>query len=339
MTTAQRFVLAARPRGVPTPSDFRLETIALPDPGPDEVLIRNLLISVDPGMRARLNETRSYADPIALGGTIEGATVGEVLASNNERLGVGDLVVTGLGWQDHAVCHGRLARKVPPIGLPPSAAIGVLGIPGMTAYFGLYDVGGLTTGQTVVITSAAGAVGSAAGQIARIEGARAIGLAGGPDKCRWLTDELGFDAAIDYKAEPDLRGAIRHLAPDGIDIYFDNVGNAMVDLMVPMMNTRGRIVISGQVADYNLPPEERPGIRHTAEFITERLRMEGLVVFDYAKQFPQAMQRMATWIHEGKLRYREEIIDGFDALPEAFCGLFRGENFGRRLVRAAPDPA
>ncbi len=338
MTRSRRFVLARHAQGLPRLEDFKLEDVDLPAPGEGQVLVRNILISVDPGMRARLSATRSYAEPIAIGETIQGASVGEILESQHPRFQPGDIVATGLGWQEHAVCSAKAVRKVPPLGLPPSTAIGVLGIPGMTAYFGLYDVGGLKAGQTVVVSSAAGAVGSAAAQIAKIEGATVIGIAGGPEKCTWLTDGVRLDVVVDYKIEQDLTDTLQFIAPQGVDIFFDNVGNAMVDAVLPVMNPHGRIVISGQVADYNVAPEQRIGIRNTHHFITERLRMEGLVVFDYAARFPEAAIKMADWIKAGRLLYREDITEGFETLPEAFIGLFRGENFGRRLVRTGPDP-
>ncbi|MGF1453867.1 MAG: NADP-dependent oxidoreductase [Alphaproteobacteria bacterium] len=330
---ARRFVLAQRPRGLPAPDDFAMQTATLGPVDEGQVLARTLYCSVDPGMRSRLNDTASYAQPIAIGGVIDGANVGEVLASGDGRFVPGDLVVSGLGWQDHVLAPAKLFRKLPETGLPPSAAIGVLGIPGMTAYFGLYDVGGLRKGQVVLVSSAAGPVGATAGQIAKLEDCLVIGIAGGPEKCRWLTEELGFDAAIDYRETDDITGAVQSLTPKGVDIYFDNVGNAMVDAVLPTMRAYGRIVVSGQVADYNAAPGERAGIHDTQTFITHRLRMEGLVVFDYAARFPEAITRMAGWIHEGRLKYREEIIDGFESLPDAFIGLFRGENFGRRLVK------
>ncbi len=330
---ARRFVLARRPQGIPVPEDFAMETARLGPVGEGQLLVRTLYSSVDPGMRSRLNETASYAQPIPLGGVIDGANVGEVIASADERYSPGDLVVSGLGWQDHVLAPSKLFRKIPETGLPSSAAIGVLGIPGMTSYFGLYDVGGLRKGQVVLVSSAAGPVGATAGQIAKIEDCLVIGIAGGPAKCRWLTEELGFDAAIDYKATQDITGAVQSLAPKGVDIYFDNVGNAMVNAVLPTMRAYGRIVVSGQVADYNTTLAERAGIYDTQTFITHRLRMEGLVVFDYASRFPEAILRMAGWIHEGRLKYREEIIDGFENLPDAFIGLFRSENFGRRLVK------
>ncbi len=330
---AHRYVLAHRPDGLPARDDFVQEAVSLEAPEAGQVLTRSLFISVDPGMRSRLNEEASYAAALPIGGVIEGANVGEVIASGDERFAPGDHVVSGVGWQDYALAPAKAFRKIPETGLPLSSAIGVLGIPGMTAYFGLYDVGGLKKGQAVLVSSAAGAVGATAGQIAKLEDCLVIGIAGGPAKCRWLTEELGFDAAIDYKATTDLTGAIQSLVPKGIDIYFDNVGNAMLDAVLPTMRAYGRIVVSGQVADYNATAGSRAGIYATQTFITHRLRMEGLVVFDYAARFGEAAARMVPWIQEGRLKFREEIIDGFDALPEAFIGLFRGENFGRRLIR------
>jgi NADPH-dependent curcumin reductase CurA len=310
-----------------------LETASVAAPGENQLLVRTRFIGVDPGMRARLDEGDSYAPAIPLGSLVEGASVGQVVQSNNPKFAEGDWVATGFGWQEFALSDGRGIRKISDTRVPPQTAIGPLGTPGITAYFGLLEVGKLQAGETVVVSSAAGAVGSAAGQIAAIKGSRAIGIAGGKDKCRWLKDEIGFSATIDRKAEADIGAAIKRECPQGVDILFDNVGNAMVDAVLPLMKRGGRVVVSGQVADYNLAPEKRPGIKNTHVFITHRIRMEGFVAFDYVKQYPAAWADLTDWILAGKLKYKEDIVDGIERVPEAFIGLFNGENFGRKMVR------
>ncbi len=328
----RRFVLARRVSGVPHADDFRLETAPLPRPGDGQVLVRNRFISVDPGTRGRLGDRETYAEPLALGEVIQAATVGTIEASRNPRFKTGDWVAGAFGWQQWGLSDGRGLRIIPANGLPPSTAIGVLGIPGLTAYFGLLDVGALKAGETLLVTSAAGAVGSAAGQIGRIEGARVVGVAGGPAKCDWLTGELGFAAAIDHRTQSDIGAAVARACPEGVDVLFDNVGNALIDSVLPLMKRGGRIVVCGQMADYNRPAHDAPGLRNTRAFIGQRLTMRGFVAFDYVRQYPLAWERMTQWIADGRLRYREDIIEGFESLPQAFIGLFSGENFGRRLV-------
>lgn len=334
--TNRRWVLTSRPDGKPTIDNFRLEDQELRDPGEHEVLVKGLYISVDPGMRSRLSGD-SYAQALELGETIEGAMIGTVKASNNERFKTGDLVMGGFGWQEYALSNGRgLAKLDASIFQPPltvTAAIGVLGIPGLTAYFGLLDMAKPKHGETVLISSAAGPVGATAGQIARMKGCTVVGIAGSRDKCDYVTKELGFDRCFNYKEEKDLVAAIKQACPKGVDIYFDNVGGEMLDAAIANTNERARLIISGAVAEYNRP--EPRGIRNTTRFITHRLRMEGLVVFDYFKQFPQAQAEMAGWIKSGKLKYTEDISEGIETAPEAFIGLFEGENHGRRLIKLA----
>jgi hypothetical protein len=262
--------------------------------------------------------------------------VGRVIASMNQTFAVGDWVAGAFGWQELGLSPGgRGIRRIPEGPIPPSAHIGVLGVPGLTAYFGLLDIGQPKAGETVLVSTAAGAVGSAAGQIARIMGARAVGIAGGQAKCKWLTEALGFDAAVDRLAESDIAAAVARECPDGVDVFFDNVGNSLVDPILLQMRPHGRLVISGQTADYNLEAEERVGLKNTRSFITARLKMQGLVVFDYAREFPKAWADLTAWILDGRLKYREDVVDGLEALPAAFVGLFTGENFGRKLARLA----
>ena len=329
----RRVVLATHVAGMPKASDFRIDEVEQPAPGDGEVLVRNHFVSVDPGMRGRLSGEASYTAPVPLGDVVGSATVGRVIASKNPAFVEGDWVVAAFGWQELGLSTGRGMRRIAEEPVHPSAHIGVLGIPGLTAYFGLLDIGAPQAGETVLVSTAAGAVGSAAGQIARIKDARAVGIAGGPAKCRWLTEELGFSAAIDRLAEPDIAAAVARECPDGVDVFFDNVGNSLVDRVLPMMRLHGRLVISGQTADYNLNPEERVGLKNTRAFITARLKMQGLVVFDYVREFPKAWADLTGWIQDGRLKYREDIVDGLEALPAAFVGLFHGDNFGRKLAR------
>jgi NADPH-dependent curcumin reductase CurA len=331
----RRVVLAAHVAGLPRETDFAIDVVDQPPPAEGEVLVRNHFVSVDPGMRGRLSGETSYAPPVPLGGVVGSATVGRVIASRNAAFADGDWVAGAFGWQELALSNGRGIRKVPAGPIPPSAHIGVLGVPGLTAYFGLLDIGQPKAGEAVLVSTAAGAVGSAAGQIARIKGARAVGIAGGPAKRRWLLEDLGFDAAIDRLAEPDIAAAVARECPDGVDVFFDNVGSSLVDPVLPLMRLHGRIVVSGQTADYNLDADQRVGLKNTRAFITHRLKMQGLVVFDYAAEFPAAWAELTNWILDGRLKYREDIVDGVEALPGAFVGLFKGENFGRKLARLA----
>ncbi len=329
----RRVVLAAHVDGFPKVSDFAVDSVDQADPADGEVLIRNHFVSVDPGMRGRLSGQASYTAPVPLGDVVGSATVGRVIASRNPAFAEGQWVAGAFGWQDLGLSNGRGIRRIPEGPIPPSAHIGVLGIPGLTAYFGLLDIGRPQPGETVLVSTAAGAVGSAAGQIAKIQGARVVGIAGGQAKCRWLTEELGFDAAIDRHAERDMAAAVARECPDGVDVFFDNVGNSLVDPVLPLMRLHGRIIVSGQTADYNLRPDEQVGLKNTRSFITARLKMQGLVVFDYAKDFPKAWAELSAWILDGRLRFREDIVEGLEALPGAFVGLFQGENFGRKLAR------
>ena len=329
----RRVILAAHVTGEPREDNFAVETVDQAPPGEGEVLVRNAFVSVDPGMRGRLSGETSYAPPLPLGAVVGSASVGRVIASRHAGFAVGEAVAGASGWQELGLSDGRGLRRIPEGPIPLSAHIGVLGVPGLTAYFGLLDIGAPKPGETVLVSTAAGAVGSAAGQIARIHGARAVGIAGGEAKRRWLLDDLGFDAAIDRLAEPDIAAAVARECPDGVDVFFDNVGNSLVDRMLPLMRLHGRIVISGQTADYNLTADERTGLKNTRAFITHRLKMQGLVVFDYAADFPRAWADLTGWILDGRLKYREDIVEGLEALPGAFVDLFHGRNFGRKLGR------
>ncbi len=329
----KRIVLARHIVGAPTPDDFRLEELPIPDLAEGQILIANRFISCDPGTRSRLSPGASYAPPLQPGQLVDGFAVGEVVESRHPRFAAGELVM-GTGWATHMVSNGRgYLAKVPDLGVPLSLWNGILGVPGMTAWFGLKRVAQLQAGERVLVTSAAGPVGATAGQLAKLWGASAVvGIAGGAEKCRWLVEDCGFDAALDYKAA-DFEAQFAAASAEGWDVLFDNVGNASVDRALPVMRMKGRIVISGQVADYNLTPQAAPGIHNTREFIGKRLRMEGLVVFDDLPQFPAAQEELAGLIRAGRVTYREEIFDGLASLPAAFAGLFSGQSFGRRLIR------
>jgi NADPH-dependent curcumin reductase CurA len=334
MTEYKRWALAKHPSGVPSEDCFALESFTLDAPQDGQVLIKTHYFSLDPGMRGRLSGD-SYAAGLKIGDTIESAGIGEVIASKSERFAVGDMVMGGLGWTQALTHPDRGIQKLDPAlfddKVAMTATIGVLGVPGLTAWFGLQDLGQPQAGETLLISSAAGPVGATCGQIGKTLGLSVIGIAGGADKCAYLTD-LGFDAVIDYKAEGNLVKAIEAAAPDGVDIYFDNVGGEMLDAAILNLKPKGRIVVSGQVAEYN---REKPvGIRQTTRFITHRLRMEGLVIYDYAKQFPEAQATMAALIRDGKLAYKEDISDSIEDAPRAYAALFAGANFGRRLIKA-----
>ena len=340
MTNLKQIVLTQYCEGPPSPDDFRVETGPAPEPREGQFRVAHVFNSVDPGTRSRLSGGDSYAAALPLGKSIDGFSVGVIDASNNSDWPVGTKVFCAGGWKTHSLQTGKgFIGRVPDIpGIPLSLWIGVLGVPGLTAWFGVKRVGEFREGMRVLVTSAAGPVGATAGQLARAWGAeQVVGIAGSDEKCAWLTETAGFDTAINYKSEPDLDAAIGAAMPDGIDLLFDNVGNAMIDRVLPRMNLNGRITVSGQVADYTVEPAKRDGIRNTSPFITHRVRMEGLVVFDDAREFPEALDGMARLIGAGKLAYKEERFEGLEAMPEAFCGLFKGENFGRRVVQVGEE--
>jgi NADPH-dependent curcumin reductase len=340
MSVNRRLVLARRPSGLPDLSTFRRDDQPIPEPGDGEFLVRNIFVPVDPGMRPVLSDVRIGVDefePIAPGTLVGYMTAGRVVKSRDPHFTPGDWVTDRLMWQDYAVTSSRTARKLDVQSLPPTASLGILGIPGLSAWSGLNCLADPKPGETVVVTSAAGTVGSIAGQIARNLGCRVVGIAGGPAKCRYLREDLRFDVAIDRHTVQDPGAALRSASPQGVDVLFDNVGNAMVDAILPSMRRGGRITVCGQIADYHLPPAERPGVRNTNCFVTRRLTMRGLFVHDHAAAFPRALSQMAQWARDGRLRLCETVIDGFDQLPAAFARLFTGETMGRTLVRIDRD--
>lgn len=335
MSTMNRQIrLAARPVGEVKPEDWESTSEPVGEPGPGQFLGRTRVISLDPAMRGWLDDRPSYLPPVALGEVMRAGSVIEVIASNHPQYQPGDHVVGSFGVQEYAVSDGKGALKIDTTIAPPSTYLGALGMSGMTAYFGLLDVGALRDGETVVVSGAAGAVGSIVGQIAKIKGCRVIGIAGGPQKCALLTDELGFDAAIDYRAE-DVRKALRHHAPDGIDIYFDNVGGDILDAALTRLAMRARVVICGAISQYNnASPVQGPS--NYLSLLVKRARMEGLVVFDYAERFTQAGQDIAGWIGAGQLKVKEHVVSGtVDDFPDTLRMLFRGENVGKLVLELA----
>ncbi|WP_416907561.1 MAG: NADP-dependent oxidoreductase [Polymorphobacter sp.] len=326
----ERIVLVRHIEGVPSPEDFRLERVPIAPLEDGQFLIANSHVSCDPGTRSRLSPGASYARPVMPGEPVDGFCIGTVVESLNPRFPVGQRV-TATGWASHVVSSGRgYVMPLPALDVPDSLWLGVLGIPGMTAWFGLRRVAGLKAGERVLVTSAAGPVGTTAGQLAKRWGAsEVVGVAGGPEKCRWLREVAGFDVALDYKTD-DFEAAFAEAAGPGFDVMFDNVGNAMIDRALPHMKLFGRLVLSGATADY--VTDRPPGLVNTREMIAKRLRMEGILVFDDLAGFAEAQAGMAALVRDG-LVYREEIFDGLAQLPEAFCGLFTGASFGRRLVR------
>lgn len=330
--------LASHPVGAVSESDYELSTAEVPTPGDGQVLVRNQYLSIDPAMRVWITGRKTYVDGVKVGQVMPGSAVAEVVKSKKEGFEPGDLVVGVFGWQDYAVSDGRgLVPMIKlPEGIPPTAALGSLGINGLTAYFGLLDVGQPKPGQTVLVSGAAGATGAPAGQIAKVKGCRVVGIAGGPEKCRWLTEEAHFDAAIDYKSE-DVAARVKELCPDGIDVYFDNVGGTILEAALNRMAHGARIVLCGAISDYNAQ-QPLTGPRNYMNLLVARGRMEGFVVLDYVDRFPTAIPELAMWRASGQLVDREDILEGLSQAPAGLVRLFEGKNFGKQLVRVA-EPA
>ena len=331
MSTATRQVhLASRPTGTPTPANFRTVEVELPDPGPGEVLVRNTFLSVDPYMRGRMNDVKSYVPPFRLDQPLDGGAVGEVVASGDGAIAVGDTVLHQAGWREHALLPAHAVRRVDVSQVPASAYLGVLGMPGLTAYVGLTRIAEVREGDTVFVSGAAGAVGSIAGQIARHLGAaKVIGSAGSPEKVAWLTGELGFDAAFDYHDGPVAR-QLREHGP--VDVYFDNVGGEHLEGAIFHMNDFGRIAACGAIAQYDAESPV-PGPRNMMMIVSKRLTLRGFIVTDHADAAPEFYRQAGTWLAEGRLHHRETVVDGLDHAVEAFLGLGTGRNTGKMLVR------
>jgi len=340
-----RVVLAARPQGSPKPGDFRVESVDMPEMPAGGIAVRVLWQSLDPYMRGRMDDSKSYSAPVPIGGTMEGGCVAEVTASDNPKFAVGDIVDGRFGWCTHAASSGEGVRKVDPSLAPVSTAVGVLGMPGITAYVGLMDHGRPKAGETLVVGAATGAVGSLVGQLGKINGMRVVGVAGGPEKCAWAVDGLGFDACVDHYAQADGRAMTKALAaecPDGVDIYFENVGGKTLEGVLPLMNVWGRIPVCGMISYYDLGglgagttggPNLPPGLWRT--ILVSRLSVRGFIITDHYDRFGAFLNEVSGYIRDGRVKYRESVTEGIENGPQAFIDMLKGGNFGKTLVRVA----
>ncbi|MEU7767269.1 NADP-dependent oxidoreductase [Nocardia sp. NPDC049190] len=337
MVESTRIVLASRPVGAPTPENFRIETTRLPAPAEGEVLLRTRYLSLDPYMRGRMSSAKSYAEPVEVGAVMVGATVAEVLESRAAALAKGDMVLSYSGWQTYDVVSARRVRKLDPETAPVSTALGVLGMPGFTAYAGLRKIGRLKPGETLVVAAATGPVGATVGQMAKIQGARTVGIAGGPRKVAYL-NELGFDSALDHRA-PDFVQQLTAAVPDGIDVYFENVGGAVADAVYPLLNTYARVPVCGLIANYNASgaaegPDRLPA--YYSRILTKSLTVRGFIQSEFVDElYPDFLREMGEWVTAGRVRYLEDVVDGLAAAPEAFIGMLEGRNFGKLVVKVA----
>lgn len=336
--TYRRIVLASRPTGWVVPENFRLETVSIPSLGPNEVLVRNHYLSLDPYMRGRMNEGKSYAQPQEIGSTMIGATVGEVVASRDPAFDVGGHVRGMLGWSEYGVTNGKALERIDTRKIPMSAYLGVVGMPGMTAWYGYHRILAPKAAETLVVSAASGAVGSVVGQLAKLGGLRTVGIAGGAEKCRYVTDELGFDACVDYRGAKDageLAKALRSAAPNGVDAHFENVGGEVLNAVMGLLNPFARVAICGLISDYNNEAGVVPhsAIRHPAVFLVARIKMQGFIVSDHLELWPQGLAELGTLLAAGKLKFRETITENLAKAPEAFIALLRGKNFGKQLIK------
>jgi len=325
--------------GEPKPENFRLEEFPLPKPGPGEVLLRTVWLSLDPYMRGRMSDAPSYAPPVQIGQAMVAGTISEVAQTNNPEFAIGDLVTSYAGWQTHAVSDGKGLRKIDPKLAPPSAFLGVLGMPGLTAYAGLLEIGKPQPGETVVVAAASGPVGSMVGQIAQIKGARAIGIAGGAEKCTFVKNELKFADCLDHRA-PDFAERLAAACPKGIDVYFENVGGAVFDAVLPLLNPFARVPVCGLVSMYNateLPPGPNRLPLLMRAVLSKRLTLRGFIVSDFFAKQPEFLREVATWMREGRIKFREDVVEGLENAPRALIGLLKGWNFGKVVVRVVPE--
>jgi hypothetical protein len=331
--TNRRVLLKRRPEGMPVPEDFAVVDGPIPDPGEGQVLLRGLYLSLDPYMRGRISGQRSYAKPTEIGEVIEGRVVGQVAHSRHANFREGDYASGGYGWQTYSAVDGGALTRLDPAAAPISTALGILGMPGLTAYVGLKTIGQPKSGETAVISAASGAVGAVAGQLAKRDGCRVVGIAGGADKCRYVTEELGFDACLDHRG--DLGAALDAACPDGIDVYFENVGGAVQRAAFPRLNDFGRMIMCGMISEYN-DTEPRPG-PSLVQAVRKRLRIQGFIVSDHAALRPEYLAMAAPLVRSGALKYREDVVDGIDHAPAAFIGLLQGKNFGKLIVKLGDD--
>lgn len=339
--TNRQILLGSRPNGEPALENFRQVEGEIPRPGPGQLLLRSIFLSLDPYMRGRMNAAKSYAPPVEIGQVMEGRAVAEVVESNLSGYQPGDTVFAPLGWQEYAVSDGQGVRIIDQTVRPLSYALGILGMPGMTAYTGLLNIGQPQPGETLVVAAASGAVGSVVGQIGRLKGCRVVGVAGGPEKCRFVKDELGFDECLDHR-EPKLAERLAHACPQGIDIYFENVGGLVFDAVLPLLNNFARIPVCGLIAHYNateLPPGPDRVPLVMQQILIKRLTFRGFIVWDFATQLPQFLADMSQWLREGRLKYKEDITDGLENAPRELIGLLRGKNFGKKIIRVSDEPS
>ncbi|CAM3744664.1 NADPH-dependent curcumin reductase [Vibrio aerogenes CECT 7868] len=334
----QRIVLASRPHGAPTHENFRLETSAIPTPGKGEILLKTIYLSLDPYMRGRMSDAKSYAEPVAVNDVMVGGTVCQIVASKHPDYQTGEWVLAYTGWQQYALSAGEGLLKLGNNPQNPSYALGILGMPGFTAYMGLLDIGQPQSGETVVVAAATGPVGATVGQIAKLKGCRVVGIAGGAEKCRYATETLGFDACIDHHSE-QMAPLLADACPGGIDVYFENVGGKVFDAVMPLLNTKARIPLCGLVSQYNateLPQGPDRLSQLMGMLLVKRIKVQGFIIFDdYGHRYPEFAQTMSEWVSQGKIHYREQVVAGLDHAPEAFIGLLEGKNFGKLVVQVA----
>ncbi|AMO94603.1 zinc-binding dehydrogenase family protein [Collimonas fungivorans] len=338
-TVNRRILLASRPQGAPTPDNFKLDQGPVPKPAAGQLLLRTVYLSLDPYMRGRMSDAPSYAAHVEIGEVMVGGTVSRVEASEHADYKAGDLVLSYSGWQDYALSDGKGLTKLDAKLAKPSYALGVLGMPGFTAYMGLLDIGQPQAGETVVVAAATGAVGSVVGQIAKIKGCRVIGIAGGADKCKYAVEELGFDACIDHRAA-DFPQQLATACDKGIDVYFENVGGAVFNAVLPLLNLHARVPVCGLIANYNAAgkpegPDHLPGLM--GKLLVRRIKMQGFIIFDYYHRYPEFFKDMSGWLAAGKIKFREDIVDGLENAPQAFIGLLEGKNFGKLVIRAGDE--
>lgn len=329
-TTNRQVVLASRPQGEVSERNFRFVESAVSVPSAGQVLVRHHFLSLDPYMRMRMDDAKSYAPPIAIGEVMVGGTVGEVIESRDARFKAGNFVTGRGGWQLYSTVDADMLRRIDPQGASLSVFLGVLGMPGVTAWYGLMKIGEPKAGETVVVSAAAGAVGSVVGQVAKLKGCRAVGIAGGAQKCSYVVEELGFDACVDYKSAT-FEGDLRKAAAQGVDIYFENVGGRVLDAVLPLLNAFARIPFCGYVSEYD--DRSAQGVTHLRSLLVNRVRLQGFIISEHMEVWPQALRELASWFAEGKLRYRESVADGLANAPAAFMGMLRGHNLGKQVVR------